>query len=215
MTKITDLTAKTTGTDTDVIPIVDLDGTPTTKKQTRANFFGTYKVVGTQDLWIPASAWWARTTNGAGGLTKVETATNKINYMVWDFDTSTQEFIQCIWQPPRNWNNGTVKFTPYWTAASGSGGVVWALQGVALSDDDALNTAFGTEQTSTDTLITAADVHKGPQSAAITIAGTPADGDLVILQLKRNPSDGSDTLGVDARFMGLMVEVTIDAGTSS
>ena len=215
-TRITALTELTSVDSADVLPIVDdPSGTPVTKKITQSNLLGSQKVVGTQDIWIPASAWWARTTNGAASLATTETATNKVNYKTFDFDTSTQEFIQCIWQPPRNWDNSTVKFTPYWTAASGSGGVVWALQGVALSDDDALDTAFGTEQTSTDTLITAADVHKGPQSSAITIAGTPADGDLIVLQFKRNPSDGSDTLGVDAKFLGLMLEISIDSGKST
>jgi hypothetical protein len=35
--KITELTAKTTPSDTDVLPIVDLDSTATTKKITAAN----------------------------------------------------------------------------------------------------------------------------------------------------------------------------------
>lgn len=214
--RITALTELTSVDSSDLLAIVDdPSGTPVTKKITQTNLLGSNKVVGTQDIWIPAAAWWPRTTNGSATLATTETATNKVNYKTLDFDTTTQEFVQCFWQPPRNWNNSTVKFTPYWTAASGSGGVVWALQGVALSNDDALDTAFGTEQTSTDTLITAADVHIGPQSSAITIAGTPADSDVIVLQFKRNPSDGSDTLGVDAKFLGLMLEVSIDAGTSS
>ena len=78
-------------------------------------------VVGLHDIFIPASAMWARTTTGAGGLTKNETATNRINYQTFDFDTTTSEFVQFSWIPPRNYNNGTIKFTPYWTAASGAG----------------------------------------------------------------------------------------------
>lgn len=215
-TRITGLTELTSVDSGDLLAIVDdPSGTPVTKKITQNNLIGTHKVVGTQDIWIPAGAWWPRTTNGAAALAQSETTTNKINYKSFDFDSSTQEFIQVLWQPPRNWNNSTVKFTPYWTAASGSGGVVWALQGVALSNDDALDTAIGTEQTSTDTLIATGDVHIGPQSLAITIAGSPADGDLIVLQFKRNPSDGSDTLAADAKFLGLMLEVSIDQGTSS
>ncbi|MFM7797069.1 MAG: hypothetical protein ACKO7N_09935, partial [Candidatus Nitrosotenuis sp.] len=171
--------------------------------------------LGTQDVWIPARAMDPRATNGAEDGGKKETSTNKVNYSTWDFDTTTQEFTQFMWQPPRNYNNGTVKFTPYWTAGSGSGGVVWACQGVAISNDDPLDSAFGTEQTSTDTFIVANDVHVGPQSSAITIAGTPADSDLIIFQVKRNPSDASDTLGVDAQLIGVMLEYTIDSGVTS
>lgn len=171
-------------------------------------------VLGVQDCWIPAGAMYPRTTSGCAALTQVETTTNKINYKALDFDSSSQEFAQFAWQPPRNYNNGTIKITPYWTAASGSGGVVWGFSGGAFSDDDALDTALGTAQTSTDTFITAGDVHKGPQTSAITIAGTPADADYIIIQVSRNPSDGSDTLAVDARLLGISIEYTIDAAVA-
>ena len=217
MTRITSLTAATAITDDDLFVVVDdPSGTPTTKKITVANTKTSLgSPLGKQDVWIPASAWWPRTTNGCAALSQSETTTNKVNTKSLDFDQSTQEFAQCVWQPPRNWDNGTIKFIPYWTAGSGTGGVVWALQGVALSDDDALDTAFGTEQTSTDTLIATGDVHRGPQSSAITIAGTPADGDIIVLQIKRNVSDGSDTLTADAKFLGLSIEITLDAGVAA
>ena len=155
---------------------------------------------------------WARTTTGAGGLTKTETSTNRINYQTFDFDATTSEFVQFSWIPPRNYNNGTIKFTPYWTAASGSGTVIWNLAGVAISNDDPFEVAMGTLQTSTDTLIAAADVHIAPQSSAITISGTPADSDFIHFQISR---DISDTLAVDAKLLGVVIEYTIDAATSA
>ena len=169
-------------------------------------------VSGLQDVWVPCTAMWARATTGAGGLTRTELATNKINIQTFDFDTTTQEFIQFCWQPPRNWNNGTIKFTPYWTAASGSGTFISDLKGGAFSNDDALDTALGTLQSSTDTLITANDLHIGPQSAAITITGTPADSDLIFFQVDR---DVADTLGVDALLIGITLEITIDSSVAA
>lgn len=172
---------------------------------------GTGRKQGLETIWVPSVAMYPQTTNGCALVASVDSGSNDVEYKVLDFDTSTQEFAQFSVRFPKSWNLGTVTFAPYWTAASGSGGVVWALQGVALSDDDAINTAFGTEQTSTDTLITAADVHVGPTSSAITIAGTPAAGDLVFFRVKRNPSDGSDTLGVDARLLGVVIFFTTNA----
>ena len=169
-------------------------------------------VSGLQDMWIPSSAMWARATNAPSGLTRTETTTNKINYQTWDFDATTQEFVQFTWQPPRNWNNGTVKFTPYWTAASGSGTFICDLKGGAFSNDDALDTALGTLQSSTDTLITAVDVHVGPQSAAITIAGTPADSDLIFFQVDR---DVADTIAVDVLLLGITLEITLDSSVAA
>lgn len=166
--------------------------------------------MGKQTVWVPAGAMTPRTTNGAApGL--VELTTNKNMLRTLDFDTTTQEFAQFEIGMPKSWNRGTVTFIPYWTAASGSGTVEWALQGVATSNDDAMDVAFGTEQTSADTLITANDNHLGPESSAITIAGTPASEDRVQFQIKRNVA--SDTLGVDAKLLGIRLIITTDAAT--
>jgi len=169
-----------------------------------------WSIVGKQDFPISAAAMWARTTSGSASLAKSETVTNYINYQTLDFDQTTQEYCQFQWMAVRNYNNGTIKFTPYWTAASGSGTVVWQMRGVALSNDDALDTAMGTAQSSTDTLITAYDLHVGPQSSAITIAGTPADSDMHWWQIDRDT--GTDTLTADAKLLGIVVELSLDSG---
>lgn len=165
---------------------------------------------GKQTVWVPAAAMTGRTTNGAASGT-TESTTNKVMNKVLDFDTTTQEFAQFTVAFPKGWDEGTVTFIPYWTAASGSGGVVWGLAGVAISNDDVIDAAFGTAVTSTDTLIATTDIHVGPESAAITIAGTPAADDIVYFQVNRTVSDGSDTLGVDARLIGIKLIYTIDS----
>jgi hypothetical protein len=171
---------------------------------------------GKETIWIPASAMIARTTNGAASGT-AEMTTNKNMVKTLDFDASTQEFAQFEIAMPKSWNNGTVTFQPVWSHASTTTnfGVVLALQAVATSDDDALDVAFGTEQTSTDTGGTTNDRYIGPESSAITIAGTPATGDVVQFQIKRNPSDGSDTLAVDARLHGIKLYITTNAATDA
>lgn len=165
-----------------------------------------------QTIWMPAGAMTPSTTNGAATGT-TELTTNKNMLKSLDFDTATQEFAQFDIGMPSSWNEGTITFQPCWTAASGSGTVVFALQAVATSNDDAMDVAFGTEQTSTDTLITANDCHWGPESSAITVGGTPAAGDRVNFQVKRNVS--ADTLGVDAKLLGLRVYYTTSASTDA
>lgn len=174
-----------------------------------------WSVVGKQDIFIPASAMWARTTTGAGGLTKVETATNKINYHVYEFDTTTQEYVQFSWVPPRNYNNGTVKATFWWTNAAGltTETVDWNIAGVAISNDDPLEVAMGTAVTTTDTWIAQNDVHISPQSTAITIGGTPADSDFIMFEISRKTS--TDNMTGDARLLGMVLEYTVDAGISA
>jgi hypothetical protein len=157
-----------------------------------------------------------RNTNGAAsGL--IEMSTNKNMVRSLDFDASTQEFAQFEIAMPKSWDEGTVTFQPVWSHPSTTTnfGVVWALQAVAVSDDDAMDAAFGTEQTSTDTGGTTNNKYIGPESAAITIGGTPAEGDTVLFQVKRVPSDGSDTMAVDARLHGIKLYININAPTDA
>ena len=166
---------------------------------------------GKETIWVPATAMIAATTNGPS-LGTVEQTTNKNMTKTLDFDTTTSEIAQFLVAFPKSWDLGTVTFIPYWTAASGSGTVIWALSAVAISNDDPLDVAFGTAQSSTDTLILAYDNHVGPESSAITIAGTPAVDDLVNFKLVR---DVSDTLGVDAKLLGVKVFFTTNAATDA
>lgn len=159
---------------------------------------------------IPASAMVPNTTNGpSAGLT--ETTTNKVMYRTLDFDTSTQESAQFLIPMPKGWDEGAVTFQACWTAASGSGGVAFDLAGLACSDDDALDTAFGTAQQVTDTFITAGDVHWTAESSAITIAGSPAENDLVLFRVRRVPADAADTLGVDAKLIAIRLFIATNA----
>lgn len=145
-----------------------------------------------------------RSTNGAG-IGVIETATNAVNVDVLDFDAATSETANVWPEVPRGVTITGVTIKPRWTAASGSGGVVWSFSARWFNDDDALDQAMGTAQTSADTLLAANDWHIGPATATITPAGTwGADSDLCVV-IARLPSDGSDTLGVDARLAGFEI----------
>jgi hypothetical protein len=170
------------------------------------------RIVGTTELWIPASSFLPQQTNGPSrGI--VELGTNLQILDTIDFDTTTQEFASLVVKFPKRWDLGTATFIPHWTAASGSGNVVWALEGAVSSNDDPLNPSWGTEQTSDDTLLAANDEHRGPVSSAITFGGTPTDGDLLWLRIKRNVA--SDTLGVDAKLIGVEMFITTAASTDA
>jgi len=163
---------------------------------------------GASNVWIPASAWIPRTTTGCG-VDSRETSTNKANFDELLFDTGTEEYANALAILPNNYNNSTVTARFYWTAASGSGGVAWGLRGRAYGDDDALDQAQGTGQVATDTLITANDVHVTSATSAITIAGTPAANKPIQFEIYRVVSDAADTLGVDARLLGVEILYTI------
>jgi hypothetical protein len=159
------------------------------------------------NVWIPASAWIPRTTTGAG-IDSREQSTNKINTDELLFDAGTDEFAQAMIVMPNNWNAGTVTAKFHWTASTGSGDVVWGLQGRAYANDDALDQAMGTAQTATDTLTATNDVDISPATSAITLGGTAASGNPVIFQVYRDADAGGDTLGADARLLGVEISYT-------
>jgi hypothetical protein len=171
---------------------------------------------GKQTIYIPASAMLPRITNGPS-LGSLETATNRVNVSTLDFDPTTQEFAQFQIAMPKSWNEGTVTYDVIWyhPSTTTNFGVVWSLAGVALSDTNALDTAFGTAVQVTDTGGTTNAVYDSPESGAVTIGNTPAENDYVIFQIARVPADGSDTMAVDARLLGIRLFYTTNAGNDA
>jgi len=164
---------------------------------------------GTFSIPIPASAMIPRATNGgAYGTLETSSNNNLSDYMA--FDTTTQEYGGFVLAMPKGWDEGSLTFHALWSHPSTATnfGVVWSLSAVAVGNDDALDVAFGTAQTSTDTGGTTDDLYHSPTSSAITVAGTPAAEDLVQFQITRVVGDASDTLAVDARLHAIVLNIT-------
>jgi hypothetical protein len=170
------------------------------------------RAFGVQTVWSPAASMLPRTTTGCAAATQVESATNKINLAVLDFDAATDEFAQFAIRMPKSWNEGTVTAAFSWLATN-TGNVVWGIQGVAVSDDDVLDAAFGTAQTVTDGVTATTDLMISAATSAVTIAGTPAAEDLVVFQVYRDADNGSDTCAVDARLVGVTLYITCSKPT--
>lgn len=156
-------------------------------------------------MYVPASAMYPSTTQPCASLTQVETTTNKVNVKVLDFDGAgtTKEYAEFGIQSPSYWDASTITAQFIWYASAGSGTVNWELQGGAFSDDDALDTAYGTLQEVTDTLTATGDVHITAETSALTIAGTPVAGDWLQFRVARDPAN--DTNGSDARLLGIRI----------
>jgi hypothetical protein len=155
----------------------------------------------------------SQTTNGAA-VGSTETTTNDVMIETLDFDASTIEYAQFQIALGNSWNEGTVTVQFFWNA-SNTGDVVWGAQGVCISDDDLLDAAFGTAATVTDSVTAATDLMVSAATAAITLAGTPAAGDLTVFRVYRNASSGSDTCAVDAKLLGVKVNFTTNAADDS
>jgi hypothetical protein len=168
--------------------------------------------LGMQTIYVPASTMIARSTSGAAAGT-IEMPTNKIMQKTLNFDSVTAEYAQFSVQMPKSWNESTVRGQFLWTHQTGSGAVVWSLEAVAVGDTNAMDAAFGTSVTVADTGGTANALYITANTAAMTVAGSPGASELVVFQVGRVPSDGGDTLGVDARLLGVSIYYTVNAQT--
>lgn len=202
-TKVTGLTQNSTPAAGDYLYTVDdPGGTPLGQYVTVGDVL---KKVLTAEIFLPASSMWPSTTGGCADAAKTEYTTNDQDLYELAFDASTDEYAQAtIWMPD-DWDGSTITFKPVWTAASSTGDVIWGLQGRSYANDDAIDQAWGTAQTSTDTLLATGDIHYGPESSAITLAGTPAAGELIQLRVYRDADAGGDTLAADAKLLGIKI----------
>jgi hypothetical protein len=148
-------------------------------------------------------------TNGAASGSK-EYATNDINVDYWDFDASTEEYVQIFTSLPWDYNGGTVKFKAVWTdgTTAGTGNVIWGFQAMSINDNDAIDTTYGTAAEVTDTFITSGDLHLSDASGAVTIAGTPAALDIISINIYRKAAAAGDTYTQDARLLMIQMEYT-------
>ena len=168
--------------------------------------------IGKQSMWIPASAMYPSTTTGCSALTQVETTAGRPDMKVLDFDASSDENAQFSVAMPGYWNEGTVTFQVYWTtAATDTDGVAWALSGVACSDNDTIDVAFGTAVVVQDDALGAAeDLCVTAESGSVTLGGSPAAGDLAFFNIERDVSDANDDMAEDARLIGIKIFYTVD-----
>lgn len=156
-----------------------------------------------REHWFPASSLIPKVTAGAEAVS-VEMATNDIQVDYFDFDPATDEGVGFWVDLGDLWDaSGGIKMKIHWTAASGSGDVVWTAACRRYSDSSALDAAVSTAANVTDTLITADDEHL---SSAITL-NTTGTGALVYFEVTRDADNGSDTLAVDARLIGVTIQV--------
>jgi hypothetical protein len=171
---------------------------------------------GTQTIWLPAGSFTPTTTNGASYASQ-ELATNDVMVAGYDFSASTDQKVQTMIAMPKSWNESTVTAQIFWKDATtaGTGDVIWGVQALAVGNDDAMDAAFGTAQTVTDTFIASGDLHITSVTGAITAAGSPAEGDLLIVQVYRDADAGGDTYTQQARLIGVKLLYTTNAGDDS
>jgi hypothetical protein len=172
----------------------------------------TLSVSNLRSAYFPAASMRPSSSGGCAALALVATAANQPDLSTLDFDASAAEYAQFWVAMPKNWDEGTITASFLWShaATTTNFGVRWGLQAVAISDDDTIAVAYGTAQEVTDTGGTTNDLYVSSATSAITVAGTPAVGDMVAFRVYRDPTNGGDTMAIDARLHGVRVFFTIN-----
>ena len=212
------------GTDSGTITITDAangditlapNGTGVVKGVDGGDNTAAIKIAGKETIWVPAVAMYPNSTNGCADIEQTELA-NGPEIKSLDFDKDSDEFAQFAVAFPKSWNEGTITFQAYFTADSTNTGTVsWALSGVAIADNDSVNTAFGTAVAPTAKAHsgTANDLDVTAESGAVTIAGSPSTDEQVFFQIARDVSE--DSLTADAKLLGIKLFFTTDAANDA
>jgi len=174
------------------------------------------KIAGKETMWVPASAMYAATTNGADPQ-QVETTALRPDMKVMDFADGADDHAQFSVAFPKSWNEGTITYQCFWTpSTTNTGNCIFGLQGVAVGDGDTIDAAFGTAVNITDAGIgTVEDQQVSAESSAVTIAGSPAVDQQTYFQIFRDANAGADTYTGVARLLGIKIFFTTDAANDA
>ena len=170
----------------------------------------TLSIAITKNLWVSAREMSPGTFLPCSNLTITQMNSSAGDIATLDFDPTSQEVAQFQLVIPKSWNNGTITASFYWShpATTVNFGVDWSIGAVAVGDNESLTGAMGVFQNVVDTGGTTNNMYISPQTAALTIAGTPASLDMLLFRVQRNPANAGDTLAVDARLHGVMLFYT-------
>jgi hypothetical protein len=165
-------------------------------------------------MWVPATAMYATTTNGAEAAQAELTATQP-ELKTLAFDTTTAEYAQFNVCFPKSWDEGVVQFQTYWSASAtdaGTGG--FKLQGVSIASDVDYDTAYGTAVANTALAAsgTQDDLMVNVVSGDVTIASAAVDTN-TSFQIVRDVA--VDTNTGDLRLVGVKIFYTTNAANDS
>jgi hypothetical protein len=198
--------------------------TVTDYQDNRAGPYGTINAaataqspVGLHAVYVSAGAIAPSFTGGCATLATIASGANKPDIVTLDFDKDTVEYAQFGVVMPKSWNEGTLTAEVLWshTTTTVNFGVVWQVQAVAVSDNEAIAASYGTPQQVADTGGTADRLYHSAATPAITVGGSPAAEDMVFFRVSRLATDGSDTLAIDARLHGIVLKISTDQATDA
>ena len=185
-------------------------GTGTLKSGTAA-----VKIAGKETMWVPATAMYAETTNGAE-LAQTVLSAGAPELKAFAFDASTAEAVQFNVSFPESWDFSTaVTFQTMWSSSTtntGTGG--FTLAGCSVANNIDYDLAFGSAVANTALAAsgTLDDLMINVESGGVTIASAAASTN-TIFRLVRDT--GTDTNTGDLRLVGVKIYFTTNAANDA
>lgn len=167
---------------------------------------------GKETIAIPAGAWKAKASGGA-------TSTSYQDVAAFSFDGTSINRVRFVVPMPKSWNLSTITFKVFGVCdTGGSNAAVWKVAAKAFSHDDPLWTTadLSTGAQSASMSWTADDdLLVSAESSAITVDGTPAAEDLLLIELWRDPTDGGDTTTAAILLLAAKIMFSTNAATDA
>jgi len=159
-------------------------------------------------IYVDAGSMVPSVTNGAQAGTE-ELAANKPTVDYFAFDKATDEYTQFKIAMPEQWDRGAVRARYYWKPSDAdTGTVVWALEGLTYTHDDAfMGTAFGTPAPADAQAATVDNdlmITLSTGTTACTVQGSHAEDNLVLFRITRDIS--ADNYNADAHLLGVAIQ---------
>lgn len=155
--------------------------------------------------------------SGADGAVPyvAQAATNKTQIVGYSFNASTASYIEASFIAPSDLDlSEPFKVKLVWTnddvAGTAAQVVAWFARAQWQRNDDAIDAAFGTAVEVDDAFIAAGDRHITDWSGDITPSGTAAANGMIVLQIYRDPTDGSDDYAQDAVLTDILFHYEVD-----
>lgn len=159
----------------------------------------------THRLFIPATAF---TPNSSGNvypkLSSIDDANDRFIHERLAFkDSGTRIGAYVVFEVP-NVYVGTPKAVPHWSSTATTGDVVWDVDTKAVADAESLDPS--TDDDAVTATATTPGTARLRKDTSITLTGTYAAGDLVLLAIYRDGVQAADTLAAEALLEGVSFE---------
>ncbi len=161
--------------------------------------------------YIDASALLPTEEGGAAsGVIATDTHGQRYGYRALPGDADAS--VEITYPMPEAWDRGPIKLKAVWTPGEGASAgedMTLVAQAVALGDGESMDAAFAAAGvTIADQAQAVGAAHVSPASAALTVEGAPALGDLIHLRITRDVDAGATPMAADCQLMGIWIQYT-------